>query len=658
MNSLWNENEAANCRNDLELRAYSSRLLGQDKSLVLHGGGNTSVKGTRANIFGEVEDVLFVKGSGWDLETIQPRGFTPVRLSHLVRLARLNSLTDMQMVNEFRAATLDPAAPGPSVEAILHATIPFRFVDHTHADAVVTLTNSSGGQARIQDLYGDRLIVIPYLMPGFELAQYCARAFAREAHAGTVGMVLMNHGIFTWAEEARTSYELMVSLVGEAERVIATASRSAPSAVAASEPMTPVEKAELRREISSAAGFPVLVTSNRSANVQRFLSRADVTQLTQQGPATPDHIIRTKRIPMLGTDKLAVDTYVADYKRYFADNVQAYGGDAVRMVDPAPRVVLDVNHGTLFAVGRTAKDCRIANEIYEHTMRIQENAEALGGWRSLPQNRLFQVEYWDLEQAKLALAGKPALFTGEIALVTGAARGIGAACVASLLARGAVVIGVDIAAQPAATNANYHPIICDLADDAAVDAMVSKATALFGGLDILILNAGIFPSGKAIAQMDAEFWRKVQTINVDSNAALMRCCHPFLARAPQGGRVVVVGSKNVPAPGPGAAAYSASKAALTQLARVAAMEWGVDHIRVNIIHPNAVFDTGLWTDDILRSRAASYGLTVEQYRKNNILGVEIASRDVAELAAEMCGPIFAKTTGAQVPLDGGNDRVI
>ena len=220
MISLWNEAEAVEQKGDLELRAYSSRLLGRNKSLVLHGGGNTSVKGERVNIFGESEEILFVKGSGWDLETIQPRGFTPVRMAHLLRLAMLDRLTDMQMVSEFRSATVDASAPAPSVEAILHAALPFKFVDHTHADAVVTLTNTVGGAQRIHDLYGDRVLIIPYLMPGFELAQYCARAFVREAHPGLVGMVLMNHGIFTWGGTARESYESMIKLVDEAEGAV------------------------------------------------------------------------------------------------------------------------------------------------------------------------------------------------------------------------------------------------------------------------------------------------------------------------------------------------------------------------------------------------------------------------------------------------------
>jgi NAD(P)-dependent dehydrogenase (short-subunit alcohol dehydrogenase family) len=270
------------------------------------------------------------------------------------------------------------------------------------------------------------------------------------------------------------------------------------------------------------------------------------------------------------------------------------------------------------------------------------------------------MEYWDLEQAKLRKGGTPPPFSGEIALVTGAASGIGKACVEALLTRGAAVVGLDI--NPAIVNAhNKHAFLgvhCDVGDETQLVAAVETAVRRFGGLDMMVLNAGVFPPGRRIADLDSEEWQQVMTINLNANLALLRETHPLLKMAPRGGRVVVIGSKNVPAPGPGAAAYSASKAALTQLARVAALEWGGDNIRVNSLHPNAVFDTALWNEEVLQARAAHYGLSVEQYKTNNILKVEVTSRDVAELAAEMCGTLFGKTTGAQLPVDGGNDRVI
>ncbi|MHB8667017.1 MAG: SDR family oxidoreductase, partial [Burkholderiales bacterium] len=251
-------------------------------------------------------------------------------------------------------------------------------------------------------------------------------------------------------------------------------------------------------------------------------------------------------------------------------------------------------------------------------------------------------------------------YGGEIALVTGAASGIGRACAEALLARGAAVVGVDIdpAVETMYRRKDFLGLRCDLTDERALGTALERAVTAYGGLDMLVLNAGIFAASRRIGEIATDEWRKVMAINLDANLFLLRACHPLLKLSPKGGRVVVIGSKNVPAPGPGAAAYSASKAALNQLARVAALEWGGDGIRINSLHPNAVFDTGIWTEEVLAQRARHYGLSVDEYRTNNVLRTEVRSRDVAELAAEMCGPLFAKTTGAQVPVDGGNDRVI
>jgi len=284
----------------------------------------------------------------------------------------------------------------------------------------------------------------------------------------------------------------------------------------------------------------------------------------------------------------------------------------------------------------------------------------LGGWKALSPADIFDVEYWDLEQAKLRRAGPAPVFSGEVALVTGAASGIGRACVDAFLRRGAAVVGLDVNQDISRMHArpDFRGIVCDVTDESAVGAALEEGVRAFGGLDMLVLNAGIFPEGKGIAELGTDTWRRVMAVNLDASFAMLRECHPLLKVAPKGGRVAVIGSKNVPAPGPGAAAYSASKAAVNQLARVAALEWGADRIRVNSLHPNMVFDTALWTKEVLESRARHYGLSVEAYRTGNVLGVEVASRDVAELAAELCGPLFAKTTGAQIPVDGGNERVI
>jgi NAD(P)-dependent dehydrogenase (short-subunit alcohol dehydrogenase family) len=494
-------------------------------------------------------------------------------------------------------------------------------------------------------------------MAGFDLAAYCAREFPRQANTNTVGMVLLSHGIFSFGADARQSYELMIELVSMAEEYLARKkawhiASSAPGK--RSEPRRE-EIAQLRRAISDQAGFPMILRVNDSEKFLGFARHPDLERLSQQGPATPDHVIRTKPFPLLGRD---VAAYAAKYRAYF-ERFCAKAKEKKTMLDPAPRMVLDPELGFV-AAGRTAKDAAIVEELYDHTIDVVLRAQALGGWRALDQQHTFDIEYWDLEQAKLRKAGAAPAFAGEAVVVTGAASGIGKACVESFLKRGAAVVALD--RNPAIESLWKRPdalgVTCDLTDRKAIEEALAKALKRFGGVDMLVLNAGIFPSSQAIQDIGAESWRAAMTVNVEANLLVMQACHALLKLAPRGGRIVVIGSKNVPAPGPGAAAYSASKAALNQLARVAALEWAKDGIRINSLHPNAVYDTALWTEEVLASRAKAYNMTVEQYKKNNLLKTEVASRDVAELAAEMCGPLFAKTTAAQVPVDGGNERVV
>jgi rhamnose utilization protein RhaD (predicted bifunctional aldolase and dehydrogenase)/NAD(P)-dependent dehydrogenase (short-subunit alcohol dehydrogenase family) len=659
MDSTWQDGESAKYASDLEQRVYTSRLLGREPALVLHGGGNTSVKTIERDFFGDDIATLRVKGSGWDLDTIDARGFAPVRMDVLLRLSSLDQLTDTDMAQQMRLGLLDPAAPAPSVEAILHALIPFKFVDHTHADAIISLCNTPSGERHVREVYGDDVIAAPYVMPGFLLARLGARQCVPHIGPGTLGLVLMNHGLFTWGETARESYERHIALVNRAEDFLRN--RGAWQ-IAWSTPARPhgalrVARAQLRADISRAAGAPMIVQSHDDDRHLAYAQHAGISTISQSGPATPDHVIRTKRVPLIGRDVVA---YAAAYQDYFARNAAQHpDGARLIMLDPAPRVVLDPELGVCVA-GRTVKDARIAFDIADHTLDIIARATQLERWQALPERDLFDVEYWDLEQAKLKRQPKPGEFGGEVALVTGAASGIGKACVESLRARGAAVIALDLnsAIESLFGAPDVLSIACDVSDEAALEGALEAGVKAYGGLDMLVLNAGIFPASKRIDALSTAEWDKVMRINLDANLALMRLSHPLLKLAPNGGRIAIVGSKNVPAPGPGAAAYSASKAALTQLARVAALEWGGDGIRVNVVHPNAVFDTGIWSDDILKARAASYGLTVEEYKTNNVLRTPVTSHDVAELVATMCGAIFAKTTGAQVPIDGGNDRVI
>ena len=657
MKNLWSDIESSKFEGDLALRVYTSRLLGQDTSLVLHGGGNTSVKITETNLVGEEEEILYVKGSGWDLVSIEKSGFSPVRMTHMLKLAELESLSDPQMVNELKTQLTDSLSPAPSVETILHAILPFKYVDHTHADAIVTITNTLNGEEIICEIYGDRIVVIPYIMPGFDLAIAVNRIFSEQATEKTEGIVLLNHGIFSFGDTARQAYERMINLVEVAEQYLVNQ-----NACDVERPLSNItsksirnELSQLRKNISSVVGSPVLLNLTNSELGIYFSNRDDVLQIATRGPVTPDHVIRTKRIPMIGRD---IDKYEQEYILYFNMH-EPNAKERKTMLDAAPRVILDKEYG-LCAVGKNMSEIGIISDLYEHTIECILRAEKLGGWKALPAADIFNLEYWDLEQAKLRKGGISPEFQGEVVLITGAASGIGKACVESFLKRGAAVVGIDLEPliETISKHNNYLGLVCDVTDEDALQGILETSVRHFGGLDMLVLNAGIFPSGKRVAQLSSNEWDKVFSVNLNSNLSLLREAYLLLKIAPNKGRVVIIGSKNVPAPGPGAAAYSASKAALNQLMRVLAMEWGSDGIRLNTLHPNAVFDTGIWTDEVLESRAKYYGLTVEEYKTNNVLGVEVNSADVAELAAEMCGALFAKTTAAQVPIDGGNDRVI
>jgi rhamnose utilization protein RhaD (predicted bifunctional aldolase and dehydrogenase)/NAD(P)-dependent dehydrogenase (short-subunit alcohol dehydrogenase family) len=675
MKNSWDEQAAPSPNDPLGQCVYASRLLGSEPSLVLHGGGNTSVKSTVRDVTGAEVEVLHVKGSGWDLATIEEPGFAPLRLDRLRALLELESLTDSRMMNELRCALLDAAAPDPSVESLLHALIPDAFVLHTHADAVLTLTNLHDGEARIREVYGDDVLVVPYVMPGFDLAKRCRELIAADRGALPLPpvIVLLRHGVFTYGPSAKAAYDRMIDVVDRAERYIRAHTRPTPSEPAlepetgtetgtrtatGSEPETGPKAdlgalAELRRTVSHAAGTPLIATRVATPAVMAFCRRADLASVANQGPATPDHVIRTKRTPLIGRD---VERFVQDYTDYFDAHV---GERGAAMLDPAPRVVLDPELG-MVTFGRRAKDADIAADVYCHTMGVIGRAEQLGGYRALPPADVFDVEYWELEQAKLRRSGAAPEFAGEVALVTGAASGIGRACALALLERGAVVVGLDVdpAVHMVAGPPEYLGVVADLTRPEEVDAGIRAAVERFGGVDILVAAAGVFGRSEPIAALDTARWQNVMAINVDAFSTLLAKLHGLLAAAPRYGRVVLIGSKNAAAPGPGAAAYSVSKAAATQLARVAALEWAADGIRVNVVHPDAVFDTGLWTPELIRSRAEHYGLTPEQYKQRNLLGTEVTSAVVGRLVADLCGPSFRATTGAQIPVDGGSDRII
>ncbi|NOQ31708.1 MAG: bifunctional aldolase/short-chain dehydrogenase [Helicobacteraceae bacterium] len=653
MKSLWNESEASKCKSDLDLRVYTSRLLGQDSSLVLHGGGNTSVKSTATNLFGDVEDILYVKGSGWDLATIEGAGFAPVKMEMLLKMAELNELDDPNMVKYQRLAMTNPSAPNPSVEAILHAIIPFKFVDHTHTDAVVTITNTENGEKKINELYGDSVLVIPYIMPGFVLAKLIYDMTRDVDWTKLEGMVLMNHGLFTFNDDAKASYEKTIELVDKAEKYLETKGATS-TASEQNSTIKLLKLAQIRAEVSRLKGHATISILNDSNEAIEF-SKQNIEKIATQGPLTPDHVIRTKRTPtILG------DNFVADLKNYTNEYVEYFNTNKKdeTILNSAPNFAILKNEGTL-SFGKNAKEANIIKDINDHTFEAILRAEKLGGYRALSAANIFEVEYWSLEQAKLKKSSSSPEFSGQVAIVTGAASGIGEAIANELSSRGCAVVALDINpdVESKFNRADFIGVKCDLTKSEDIKNAIEVCVKAFGGLDIVVSNAGIFTPSENLDSLSDENWEKSLAVNLTSHQKLIKESAPLLKLGVKPS-IVMVASKNFPAPGKGAAAYSVAKAGQTQLARIAALELGEFGVRVNTLHPHAVFDTAIWTEEVLQARASHYGMSVQEYKTNNVLKTEIKSSDVAELVCAMASKPFAKTTGSQVAIDGGSDRII
>ncbi len=663
MQNCWDTTTATAHARDSKtgLRVYSSRLLGAEPDLVLHGGGNTSVKAAGTDVFGVEGRVLYVKGSGWDLRTIEAPGFPPVDLDYLLRLGALPALSDSEMMRQLRLALLDPAAPTPSVEAILHALIPHTYVDHSHADAVVAISNTLDGEASLRAIYGAEVLILPYIMPGFILARQVAEATRNLDWNKIRGIVLMHHGIFTFHDDAKTSYDTMIELVSKAEDYLQLAGGKQLAAADYSPTVADgLALCALRREAGKLMAQPVLLRLDCTPAATGFAQLQNCGELISRGPLTPDHSIHTKPFgavfDVVNASGLGagLQEFVSSYKNYYNEHAQAQH----QMLDVMPRFGVWKNKGMLYLAANLSR-LQIVQDISEHTIRAIQWGELLGGWDALPRRDLFDVEYWELEQAKLKKAGTRAEFEGKVVVVSGAASGIGKATVEHFQQLGAAVVALDIA--PAITtlfdSAAVLPLQCDVTNAAAIEAALQRAVLHFGGIDVLVSNAGNFPPSARLEAMTDAAWEQSLSLNLSSHMKLLRACIPYL----QNGfdpAVVIVGSKNVPAPGPGAAAYSAAKAGLTQMARVAALELGANGIRVNTLHPNAVYDTGIWTDAVLQARAAHYGQSVQEYKTANVLKTEVFAADVARAVSLFAGTRLAKTTGAQLPVDGGNDRVI
>lgn len=685
MESLYLDAEAAKAvserpahvSEDLALRTYTARLLGKNPALVLHGGGNTSVKSRAKTVLGEELDVLHVKGSGWDLATIEPPGHPACRMDALLALAKLPELSDEAMVNGMRLALLDAEAPTPSVEALLHAILPPRFVDHTHADAVLAIVDQPNAEAIARECFGRGLVWVPYVMPGFSLAHACKRAWDETTARGETPsvMVLEKHGIFTFGDTAKESYERMIACVSRAERYAVDHARTQNVALPAREPDRDVDRvlASLRGAFARAAGRyeagPVLAF-RATDTILAFIARKDLASIVRRGSVTPDHVIRTKPWPLVlqkgigARDTIAKDlddaiaAYRAEYDAYFARSREARRREVAKL-DPSPNVILVPGIG-LVTRASTLAAAEIAADVYEHTIDVMAAASEMGRYEPVSELDLFDVEYWSLEQKKL---GKPAPqkpLDGKIALVTGAASGIGLATAELFAKEGAHVVMTDRdeGALAAARDrfAKVHGtrifgVRADVTRDDDVASAVRAAVRRFGGLDVVVSNAGGAAEGRLETAEGAAALERSLELNLLSHGKVARHAAEVMRAQGRGGAFLVNASKSAFAPGPGFGPYSVAKAALVAFVRQLAIDLGPEKIRANAVNADRV-RTALFGGGMLESRAKARGLTPDAYMQGNLLGREVTVRHVAEAFVYLARA--EATTGAVLAVDGGN----
>ena len=692
MESRWKESEAQawldrfgpEHGDELALRVYGARLIGADPALVLHGGGNVSVKAVAADLYGEPVDVIHVKGSGWDLGGIEPAGLPALELLGLRGLRALDRLSDEEMVNQLRRHLLDSTAPNPSVETLLHAFLPHRYVDHSHADAVLAISNQEHGERFVEEALGGRVVALPFIMPGFPLAKAVAEAY--EAHPEVEGVLLHQHGLFTFADDARESYERHVELVDAAERYLAAAGSPR---VAVQPGLALVEHGEaaaraarvapkLRRALAAHMPSPPALRWLEDAALTGLVAAAGARELLVSPPLTPDHSLRTKNLPCwIAPDWDADDAAlhrtvaaaVADYAEHYLSYVRR--GCAARgertPLDPAPRVLLVPGAGA-FAAGPTAAAAAAVADLTVHTLRTKAAASALGAYRGLPELDLFDMEYWSLEQVKLGAKTAPPL-AGRVAAITGGGGAIGEGIGAVLAGAGATVALLDLdrgraEAAAARIRAAHGPhaafgLAADVTDEASLAAAFAELLRRAGGLDVLVPNAGAAHVA-ALEDQDLAAYRRLVEINQTGVFLTLRQGGRLLRDQGLGGSIALVSSKNVLAPGASFGAYSSSKAGAHQLAKVAALELADAGVRVNMVCPDAVFrhgdnPSGLWAEvgpERARSKGMDPSQLEEHYRQRNLLRTTVGAEDVGRAVLYLATDA-AKTTGCTLTVDGG-----
>ncbi len=684
MHSLWSDAQAerlighyamVGVGRDLALRVYTSRLLGGDPKLVLHGGGNTSVKTMMKDLLNEEVEVLCVKGSGWDMAAIEPAGLPAVRLAPLRKLRDRRALSDEEMVRVQRANLLDPGAPNPSVETLLHAFLPHKYVDHTHSTAVLSLADQPEAAERCADLYGRRMGLVPYLMPGFLLAKKAAEVF--EADPAVEGLVLLKHGIFTFGDTAQEAYERMIAAVSLAEEMLAHrrkgvfAAARLPDAPAGAAEVAPILRGACAVADPAGLGsYKRFVLDFRSdAAVLNYVNGAELGRYGRAGVATPDHTIRTKNYPLIvpvpkagrldafkGAVHLAVDRFVVEYHAYFARH-NARQDPPKRELDPMPRVVLVPGLG-LFGLGHSARDARIAADIAQCNIETITDAEAVGRFEPIGEADLFDIEYWSLEQAKLGQSSEKAL-AGQIAVVTGGAGTIGLATASAMSGSGAEVALLDIdaaAAQAAAKKLGGAAlgIGCDVTDPATVLQAFDRVATHFGGVDIVVSNAGAAWQGR-IGEVEDAVLRRSFELNFFAHQTVAQNAVRMMLAQGTGGCLLFNVSKQAVNPGPDFGPYGLPKAATLALVRQYALEYGADGIRANAVNADRI-RSGLLTPELVAARAKARGVDEQRYMTGNLLGREVTAEDVAQ--AFLHHAVALKTTADVTTVDGGNIAAI
>ncbi len=664
MRNRWEENPIHGAASEVEQLVHQSRLVGMEEALVLWGGGNNSVKSRSTDLLGGAIDVMLIKSSGSDMKSIVPKQFPAVRLDYIAPLrARDEEMSDQEMVDYLARCLTDPASARPSIETLLHAFLPAKAVLHTHADAILALTNTRGREETLRACFGDTVILVPYRRPGFRLSRDVADRF--DAQPDAEGLVLMNHGLITWGETAQEAYEKHIALVTKAEEFL--------GAQASSLPVRRLPGG--RQDAGGPAGrMPALLRRilggkildlDSSPDVLEFLARRDAKQITQIGPATPDHLLYTKRHPLFIEEQDDLDAAMREHIERYTTHYRAHPTEFA-MLDPFPRVILMPGVG-MWTAGKDARAARIVRDIYRHTMRIIVDAEAVGGYETLNDDDAFHAEYWPLELYKLTLLPKEKELAGKIVLVTGAASGIGRAVAERFAEEGAhvVVTDVDLALAEEVAKAIIDKnglrraiaLRLDVASEEDVDRAFERTVAEYGGVDVVVSNAGISSFG-SLDVLPVADWDRSFAVNARGHFLVARAAMRIMKAQGLGGSIVFNASKNVTAPGKEFGAYSVSKAAEAQLCRIVALEGGEHGIRANMLNPDAIFGgSRFWSDEMREMRAQAYGVDASKlpdfYRNRTLLKVEVTADDVAEAALFLAGPRSAKTTGMMLPVDGG-----